>query len=200
MTALVLLRMFDSIYLVALIAWVGSILFFSFGVAPIVFKVLSPNSAARFLRAIFPRYYAWGAIWCAVALASFVCGPLAVPELRGRRVAAQEAVLIACILIMLYCGNVLVPAINAARDSGPAGDVRFQRLHRRSVALNLVALVAGLCLAVAFAVRPAPRTAGIIEPSPAERLMRETQAERDKQSQRDAPSPPSAAIDRSTRP
>ena len=35
-----LLVIFDSVYLVALTAWVGSILFFSFGVAPMIFRVL----------------------------------------------------------------------------------------------------------------------------------------------------------------
>ena len=35
----------------ALTAWVGSVLFLSFGVAPIIFKVLGAESGARFVRA-----------------------------------------------------------------------------------------------------------------------------------------------------
>ena len=74
-----LLAIFDSIYLVALSAWVGAILFFSFGVAPIIFRVLGADAAARFVRALFPRYYAWGVGATAVALPALICGPLAYP-------------------------------------------------------------------------------------------------------------------------
>ncbi len=56
MSARLLLAVFDSVYLVALTAWVGSILFFSFGVAPIVFPVLGAESGGKFVRALFPRY------------------------------------------------------------------------------------------------------------------------------------------------
>ena len=62
---------------------------------------------------------------------------------------------------MLYAGNSLTPAINAARDAGPAEHPRFDRLHRRSVRLNGLVLVLGMGLLVAFATRPAPRTSGI---------------------------------------
>ena len=55
-----LVGIFDSVYLVALTAWVGSILFFLFGVAPLIFRVLSAEDASRFVRALFPRYYMLG--------------------------------------------------------------------------------------------------------------------------------------------
>lgn len=77
--------------------------------------------------------------------------------------------ILAGILCVLYCGNSLTPAINAARDAGPSGQERFRRLHRLSVRLNSVVLILGVALLVAFATRPAPQTPGIIEPSPAER-------------------------------
>jgi hypothetical protein len=160
---------FDSVYLVALTAWVGSILFFSFAVAPVIFKVLGAEAGGRFVRALFPRYYLWGAISGAVALPATVAVPLCYPELRGPWVGVRALVIIAGILTMLYAGNSLTPAINAARDAGPAGRERFDRLHRRSVRLNALVLLMGLSLLVAFAARPAPRTAGIVEPSPADR-------------------------------
>ncbi len=70
---------------------------------------------------------------------------------------------------MLYAGNSLTPAINAARDAGPEGKARFERLHRRSVWLNTLVLIAGLGLLIAFANRPAPRTSGISELPPGDR-------------------------------
>jgi len=167
--ARLLLATFDSIYLFALAAWVGAILFFSFGVAPIIFRVLGAESAAKFVRALFPRYYAWGVVSTAIALPALVCGPLSYPELRGAMVGGQAVLLIVGLGIMLYCGNTLTPAINAARDSGPDQAPRFDRLHKRSVRLNAVALLIGLTLIVAFALRPRLRTAGLIEMTPQER-------------------------------
>ena len=72
---------------------------------------------------------------------------------------------------MLYAGNTLTPAINAARDAGPGEHARFDRLHRLSVRLNGLVLLIGLGLVIAHATRPAPRTTGIVEMTPAERVQ-----------------------------
>jgi uncharacterized membrane protein len=167
-----LLSIFDAVYLLALAAWVGSIAFFSFGVAPIIFKVLEKEQAARFVRALFPRYYAWGAIAGALALPAFLGGRLSFLEYRGTWAGVQAVAILAGILIMFYCGQTLTPAINAARDAGPEGRDRFDRLHRRSVRLNAVALLIGIGLIVAFAARPAPTTGGIVEDPPEVRARR----------------------------
>jgi len=168
-TARPLLALFDSLYVIALTAWVGAILFFSFAVAPIIFRVLGAESAAKFVRALFPRYYAWGVISAAVALPALICGPLSYPELRGTWVGVQALLILADLGIMLYCGNSLTPAINATRDAGPGQAVQFDRLHKRSVRLNVVALAIGLALLVAFAARSPIRTEGLVEMTPRER-------------------------------
>jgi hypothetical protein len=168
-SARTLLAVFDSVYLVALTAWVGSVLFFSIGVAPILFPVLGVEAGGKFVRAFFPRYYLWGTICGALALPALVAGPLCFPEYRGPLVGVQALALLGCTLITLYAGNSLVPQINRARDEGPAGHERFVRLHRRSVWLNGLVLVVGLGLLLAFANRPGPRTSGIRELTPAER-------------------------------
>ena len=85
-------------------------------------------------------------------------------------VGVQAMVILAGILSMLYGGNSLTPAINQARDAGPPGQRRFEQLHRRAVRLNAVVLLVGLGLLIAFAIRPAPRTAGLIELAPAEQV------------------------------
>lgn len=172
LTARTLLVVFDAVYLLALAAWVGGIAFFSFGVAPIIFKVLGKEVAAKFVRALFPRYYAWGAIAGALALPACMGGPLCFPEYRGIWVGAQALVILLGILIMFYCGQTLTPAINAARDAGPDGQGRFDRLHRRSVRLNALALLLGVGLLAAFAARRLPTSPGIVEESPQERARR----------------------------
>ncbi len=173
MNAPFLMVLFDSIYLIALTAWVGSILFVSFAVAPIIFKTLGPEAGGRFVRALFPRYYMWGAISGALALPCVVQVPLSFPEYRGPWVGVQALAIMAGILIMLYAGNVLTPAINAARDAGKEGEPRFDRLHKRSVRLNAVVLVLGIGLLIAFAARPKPKTQGIVEMTPVERTAAE---------------------------
>ncbi|MFI5460323.1 MAG: DUF4149 domain-containing protein [Isosphaerales bacterium] len=170
MTSRYLLAVFDSVYVVALAAWVGSSLFFSFGLAPIIFKVLGAETGGKFVRAVFPRYYLWGAISGSVALPAFVAGPLCYHEYRGTMVGVQALAIISGILIMLYGGNSLTPAINQAREGGPSSHERCERLHRRAVRLNVIVMFVGLSLLVGFATRPAPRTSGIIEMTPAERV------------------------------
>jgi hypothetical protein len=180
MTTRHLLALFDSIYVLALSAMVGGIVFFTFVVAPLIFRVLGAEGGGRFVRALFPRYYLWNAILSAIALPAFVAGPLCFPEYRGIWVGIQSMILLGCILIMLYGGNSLVPAINQARDSGPSSQPHFERLHRRSVLLNAAVMIGGIGLLVAFACRPAPRTEGIIELSPIERARREQTLAREK--------------------
>ncbi len=169
MPARFLLLVFDSAYVLALAAWVGSILFFSFGVAPVIFSVLGEQAGGKFVRALFPRYYLWGAVAGSIALPAYVAVPLCYQEYRGPLVAVQALAILAGILIMLYGGNSLTPAINQARDAGAAEKERFERLHRRAVRLNALVLAIGLGLLTAFATRPAPRTSGIVELTPAER-------------------------------
>jgi hypothetical protein len=166
MSARFLLGLFDSVYVVALTAWVGSILFFSFGVAPVIFSVLGEQAGGKFVRALFPRYYLWGAIAGAIALPAFVARPLCYHEFRGPMIGVQAMVILAGILSMLYGGNSLTPAINQARDAGPPGQKQLEQLHRRAVRLNGFVLVIGLGLLVAFAIRQAPTTAGIDELMP----------------------------------
>jgi uncharacterized membrane protein len=173
-----LLSIFDSVYLFALAAWVGSILFFSFAVAPVIFRVLGAEAGGRFVRALFPRYYAWGVVCGSVALPAFIAAPLAFPEYKGYWVGLQAMLIVAGILIFLYCGNSLTPAINAARDEGPAGAERFNRLHKRSVRLNAVALLLGIVLIVAHATRRPATTEGIREMTISERVEYERQFEK----------------------
>jgi len=169
--ARLLLSIFDSVYLFALAAWVGSVLFVSFGVAPIIFKVLDPSSASRFVRALFPRYYAWGVVSSSLALPAYLGVPLTFTEYRGGWVGVQSALILASILIFLYCGNTLVPAINTARGAGPSEKPRFDRLHKRSVGLNAVLLLVGIILLLTHATRLPPQTEGTLEMTPQERQV-----------------------------
>ncbi|WP_406694545.1 DUF4149 domain-containing protein [Singulisphaera sp. Ch08] len=169
MNARFLLAVFDSVYVLALTAWVGSLLFFSFGVVPVIFQVLSPEAGTKLVRSLFPRSYTWGAIAGAIALPAYLGVPLSFQEFRGPIVAVQSLMIVAGTLLMLYAANSLTPAIHAALDAGPEGKARFDRLQRRSMRINLVALALGIILLIALVNRPEPKTAGIVEPTPQER-------------------------------
>lgn len=191
MNARFLLAFFDSVYGLALTVWVGSNLFFAFGVAPIVAQVLGPEASAKLARVLYPRYYTWGAIAGAIALPAYLGVPLSFQEFRGPVVALQSFLIVAGTLLMLYAANSLTPALDAAREAGPAGKVLHDRLHRRAVGLNLVVLGIGVILLLALVNRPAPKTAGIIEPTPLERVRSDYERMRQREAE-DRPTPPGA--------
>jgi hypothetical protein len=148
-----LLRIFESIYVVGLAGWIGAMAFFSFGLAPLIFRILEPQPAGRLVRGVFPRYYAWVAICAGLAAASLVCAALVAPPLRGPVVAIQSGIAFIGLFLMLYCGNILTPAVNAARDGGEPEKKRFDSLHRTSVNINSFVLLLGIGLLVAFVIR-----------------------------------------------
>ena len=163
-----LIGVFDSVYLAALCAWVGSVLFFSFAVAPMACTLLGKETGGKFIRALLPRYYAWGAYAGAIALPAFVARPLCYPEFRGPSIGVQSLLILAGTLIMLYAGNSLTPAMITAQNAGPPERDRLEHLHRLSVGLNVLVSLLGAGLLIAFANRPAPRSSGLRELSPSE--------------------------------
>jgi hypothetical protein len=163
------MALFDSIYVIALAAWIGSALFLSLGVIPLIVKQLGTEPGERLVRALLPRYCIWGAICGALALPSMVAVPLCYPEYRGAKVAVQALAIISCILITLYVGNSLTSAMNEARAPGSSRHGRFTPLYRRAFSLNALVSITGVGLLVAFATRAAPTTSGIVELTPEER-------------------------------
>ncbi|MHC5540249.1 DUF4149 domain-containing protein [Singulisphaera rosea] len=157
---------FDSAYLLALTAWVGSLSFVLFGAASNALNVLGIEDGRRFSRAMLPRLYLWVSVAGAVALPSYLGVPLSFPEFRGPGVALQAFAIVAGILLMLYGGNTLAPAILDANERGVSD---AERLHRRAIGLNFVTLGVGIALLLAFASRSAPKTEGIVEPDAIER-------------------------------
>lgn len=111
----------------------GVMLFFSACVAPLVFMRLQPEIAGRFIRALFPWYHGFG--FTGSSLSALLCAGTA---------PTAAAFAFATALGFLLARQILMPALNAARDASMADPVaagRFDRLHRASVALNLVQVV-----------------------------------------------------------
>jgi hypothetical protein len=122
----------------------GGMVFFAVVVAPTVFRTLEPQSAAVFLRRLFPVYYVWGA-----ALAG--AGAFALVP-----VSWEAAVVMAVVASgFVFSRQALMPRINAYRDAERAGDtsahVNFARLHRLSVVINLAQMLLAALVLVGFA-------------------------------------------------
>jgi hypothetical protein len=165
-----LMAVFDSIYVTTLAGWIGSALFLALGVCPLISKQLGAKHAEKLLRHLLARYCLWGAICGALCLSSMVAVPLCYPEYRGVRVGVQALVIIACIASTLYPGNSSTPAPNTASASiiDPAHDRQVLPLFRQAYLQSAVVAIAGIALLIAFATRPAPKTSGIVELTPAE--------------------------------
>src|SRR2546426_11948434 len=143
-------------YLVSLGLWVGSIIFFSFFIAPTVFKELKPVDAARLQRALFPKYYLVGILCAGIGI---VCVGLLVAE---RAFGKWPGVLSLLLLAVMggtdfWLRQTVVPhmaeirgqraeALNAGKEPDGAVEEEWRALHRLSVQLNGAVLLAGLVL------------------------------------------------------
>ncbi len=116
----------------------GGMTLYSFGFAPLVFSALPPQVAGKLLRQAFPHYYLFVLVTAVAAgLALWPRDPLA------------SGFMGATALIAVIARQILMPAINAARDTG--AKTRFNWLHGLSVALNMLQLAAVIAVLVRLA-------------------------------------------------
>jgi len=117
--------------LILVAALFGGMLAFMTVFTPLIFRKLPEETAAPFIRAVFPVYYR-------------VCGIVALlaalPLIPAQAYKTEIATLVLVAGGFVAANAVLRPAVNRARDSGD--DARFRRLHRLSVLLHLVQFVA----------------------------------------------------------
>jgi Domain of unknown function (DUF4149) len=107
----------------------GGMTLYSFGFAPMVFSALKADVAGGLLRKAFPHYYVFVLVTAVVAAATLF--PLD---------AFSAALMVGTAFVALIARQLLMPAINSARDSGAKS--RFNQLHGLSVVLNMVQLAA----------------------------------------------------------
>jgi hypothetical protein len=155
-----MLHVIKWLYLIALIVWVGEVVFFSFVGAPSLFRVFPPAEAGRAIGAVFPTYYGVG----------YACGGiLLVGSLVFMRRSASgvwwavNSLLSAVMLAAtLYAGAVILPRATALRpqifrtEAPQEVKDEFRRLHGLAVTLNSAVLVCGLAVSgiTAASLRP----------------------------------------------
>ena len=135
----------NFIYLLSLVCWIGSIIFFSFFVAPVVFKILEREKAGEVVGIIFPRYYMIGYVsGVLVLMALLLNGP------SGLKWCAWGIMMVGT----AYAGLVVNPKAktlkqqlkNSSEAEKSTLEVRFKNLHSLSVKLNGAVLFSGLWL------------------------------------------------------
>jgi hypothetical protein len=128
---------------VALSLLIGAMATFSFVVAPAAFRLLPEEQAGKFVRGIFPLYYPIVTVLCALAGIALVAGGPILSKIMFGMAA-----------LGLLSWKVLMPRINAYRDSSLAGDASakawFGRLHGVSAVINLVQLGAAVVSLVLY--------------------------------------------------
>ena len=136
----------NYIYLLSLVSWLGSVIFFSFVAAPGIFKTLDREKAGEVVGVIFPRYYFIGYVCGVLALVTLLAGTNEIPVL-------QLGLLLGMIACTFFAGMVIGPRarnlkarIKAEPDNSDALRRTFKSLHGWSVRLNAAVLLMGLVL------------------------------------------------------
>ena len=120
----------------------GFMIFFPMVVAPSVFKNFNEKQSSIFLRSFFPKYYLFGII---VTLIGIIISALE----------KDFVIILGFSLIFLsfvFSRQYLTPLINKAKDeiikSDDLSKVKFERLHRFSVIINILQIF--ICIIILF--------------------------------------------------
>jgi Domain of unknown function (DUF4149) len=146
------------VYLLALVCWLGGMVFFTAIIAPVVFNLLPIADAGKLVAGIFPRYYILGYV---AGLVAVVLGIYLAIERPPRLWWSLSAFALAVALgLTIYAGAIVRPRVDAVRtvveeqNPDPVRRAEFDRLHRLSVILNggvmLLNLAALLTTAIAL--------------------------------------------------
>lgn len=120
----------------------GFMIFFPIVVAPSVFKNLNEKQSSIFLRSFFPKYYLFGIIITTIGI--FISA------------LEKDFKIIFCFSLIFigffFSRQYLTPLINKAKDkiikSDELSKVKFERLHRFSVIINILQII--ICIIVLF--------------------------------------------------
>ena len=117
-----------ALYLTAII--LGAMIFFSFVVAPITFKLLDEENSRKFIRGIFPFYYLLNlTLSFGASVLFFLNQNLSI-----------DFSLMASVSVLFAISNfILMPMINKFRDNNE--DKKFKISHFISVIINFIQLI-----------------------------------------------------------
>ena len=108
----------------------GTMIFFSFIVAPVIFKVLDAVNAGKFVRKIFPFYYMINLIILSLVVILFI---------YNSQINIDFYLVLILALLFAFLLFILMPMINKFKDNHE--DKKFDFSHKLSVVLNFVQMV-----------------------------------------------------------
>ena len=116
------------LYLTSII--LGMMIFFSFVVAPVTFKLLNEENSRKFVRGIFPFYYLINLIVSFIACALLVyLGDMS----------SNFYLMVAVCILFAISKLILMPLINKLKDAGK--EKSFKIYHFISVLINFVQMI-----------------------------------------------------------
>jgi len=113
-------------------------IFFPLVVATSVFKVFDENQSSKFLRIFFPKYYLFGIV---LSFSGIIFSTVEKSKI--------SLLIFSFILLgFLFSRQILMPMINKAKDENI--DNKFNKLHKFSVFINFVQMIASVFLLVMY--------------------------------------------------
>jgi|TARA_B100001093_G_C26051791_1_gene686643 hypothetical protein len=108
----------------------GTMLFFSFVIAPVIFKVLDAKNAGKFVRKIFPHYYLINLVILSIAVFLLVC---------ISSVNLDFYITLTIAILFSFSLFILMPLINKFKDSKK--EKKFKYSHNLSVIINFIQII-----------------------------------------------------------
>ncbi len=118
----------SALYLTAII--LGTMIFFSFVVAPTTFKLLDEENSRKFIRGIFPFYYLLNLTLSFVASVLFFL---------NQNISIHFLLMVSVSVLFAISNFILMPMINKFRDNNE--DKKFKISHFISVIINFIQLI-----------------------------------------------------------
>ena len=108
----------------------GAMLFFSFVIAPVIFKVLDANNASKFVRKIFPHYYLINLVILSVAVLLL---------LYISSINFDFYITFIITILFAFSLFILMPLINKFKDNKE--ERKFKYSHALSVIINFIQII-----------------------------------------------------------
>ena len=108
----------------------GMMIFFSFVLAPIIFKILDAENAGKFVRKIFPYYYFVNLIFLSIAVILFII---------ISSLGSSFYITLSLAISFVFAQFILMPIINKFKDNNE--EKKFKYAHGTSVLINFIQMI-----------------------------------------------------------
>jgi hypothetical protein len=108
----------------------GMMIFFSFVLAPMIFKILDAENAGKFVRKIFPYYYFVNLIFLSIAVIIFII---------ISSLGLSFYITLSLAISFVFAQFILMPIINKFKDNNE--EKKFKYAHGTSVLINFIQMI-----------------------------------------------------------